>query len=97
MLALKSKVFNLWDSSSSAIKMCCIKFAQTVVLVQTPAESMDPRRPDQNEISSLLVPSNHAILSPSVLEAEASGLLDRLLGVFSEFPKFVHLSMAYAN
>ena len=42
------------------------------------------QRPDQNEISLTLVPRNHALIPPSNLEAEASGLLDRLLGIFQD-------------
>ena len=36
------------------------------------------------EVSLTMVPQNHALLAPRNLEAEASGLLDRMLGVFQE-------------
>ena len=42
------------------------------------------QRPDQNEISLALVPRTHPFLQMPNLEAEASGLLDRLLSVFQE-------------
>lgn len=37
-----------------------------------------------NETSLALVPRDHPIIPPSNLEAEASGLLDRLLGVLQD-------------
>lgn len=42
------------------------------------------QRPDQTDTSLALVPRNHALLSIPSIEAETSGLLDRLLGVFQE-------------
>ena len=42
------------------------------------------QEPDQNEISLELVPSDHSLVPPVNLEAEASGLLDRLLGIFQD-------------
>jgi symplekin len=50
----------------------------------TPAQ-----RPDQNETSIALVPRNHPLLQLPNLEAEASGLLDRLLSVFQENSTYV--------
>lgn len=48
------------------------------------------QRPDQNELSLALVPAEHAILSSSHLQAEASGLLDRMLNVFHDpSPRYV--------
>lgn len=46
------------------------------------------QRPEQNETSLAVVPRNHAILSIPNLEAESSGLLDRLLGVFQEETRY---------
>lgn len=46
------------------------------------------QRPDQNETSLAVVPRNHALLSIPNLEAESSGLLDRLLGVFQEETRY---------
>lgn len=42
------------------------------------------QRPEQNETSIAIVPRNHPVLQLPSLEAEASGLLDRLLSVFQE-------------
>ncbi len=42
------------------------------------------QRPEQNETSIALVPRSHPFLSLPQLEAEASGLLDRLLDVFQQ-------------
>jgi symplekin len=36
-----------------------------------------------------MVPPNHTLIPPRNLEAEASGLLDRMLGVFQESVRFV--------
>ncbi|KAL8712406.1 MAG: hypothetical protein Q9220_003254 [cf. Caloplaca sp. 1 TL-2023] len=82
--AIKSNIFQRWDSASGGIRVCCIKFVQRVVQVQTPGIIADPRRPDQNEISLALVPRDHPLIPPSRLEPEALGLLDRLLNVFHE-------------
>jgi len=43
-----------------------------------------------------MVPQNNALLPPRNLEAEASGLLDRILGIFQENIRYVisHLSLA---
>ncbi|KAI9373168.1 hypothetical protein BJX61DRAFT_504045 [Aspergillus egyptiacus] len=82
--AIKQDILRRWDSFSFAVKVCCIKFAQRVVLVQTHGLIADPRRPEQNETSLAIVPRNHAILSLPNLEAESSGLLDRILAVFQE-------------
>ncbi|GKZ22480.1 hypothetical protein AbraIFM66951_008363 [Aspergillus brasiliensis] len=84
MTAIKQDILRRWDSFPFPVKICCIKFVQRVVHVQTHGPIADPRRPDQNETSLAIVPRNHAILSLPNLEAEASGLLDRLLSVFQE-------------
>ncbi|PKY07021.1 mRNA cleavage and polyadenylation specificity factor complex subunit [Aspergillus campestris IBT 28561] len=84
MTAIKQDILRRWDDFPFAVKLCCIKFVQRVVQVQTHGSIADPRRPDQNETSLAIVPRNHPILSLPNLEAEASGLLDRLLSVFQE-------------
>lgn len=43
-----------------------------------------------NEISLALVPRDHPIVPPSNLEAESSGLLDRLLGVLQDNSRLAH-------
>ncbi|KAL2000935.1 hypothetical protein VTN02DRAFT_2451 [Thermoascus thermophilus] len=84
MMAVKQNILRRWDSAPHPVKVCCIKFVQRVVHVQTPGLISDPRRPEQNETSLSIVPRNHAVLTLPNLEAEASGLLDRLLTVFQE-------------
>ncbi|EAU38701.1 conserved hypothetical protein [Aspergillus terreus NIH2624] len=84
MTAMKQDILRRWDSFPYPVKICCIKFVQRVVQVQTHGLIADPRRPDQNETSLAIVPRNHAVLTLPNLEAEASGLLDRLLSVFQE-------------
>ncbi|PYI25177.1 mRNA cleavage and polyadenylation specificity factor complex subunit [Aspergillus indologenus CBS 114.80] len=84
MTAIKQGILRRWDSFPSQVKICCIKFVQRVVQVQTHGPIADPRRPDQNETSLAIVPRNHPVLSLPNLEAEASGLLDRLLSALQE-------------
>ncbi|KAL4977795.1 hypothetical protein BDW66DRAFT_131766 [Aspergillus desertorum] len=84
MEAIKQDLLRRWDSFPCPVKVCCIKFAQRVVLTQTHGPIADPRRPDKNETSLAIVPRNHAILSLPNLEAESSGLLDRILSIFQE-------------
>ncbi|KAH0564790.1 hypothetical protein GP486_001819 [Trichoglossum hirsutum] len=84
MNAIKTRILRLWDTAAPGVRICCMKFAQKVIQVQTPGTIADPRRPDQNEISLALVPRNHPLIPPPNLEAQASGLLDRLLNIFQE-------------
>ncbi|RMY79167.1 hypothetical protein D0864_09139 [Hortaea werneckii] len=84
LAAIKSAILRRMDSASAGVKICCVKFVARVVQVQTPGLISDPRRPEQNEISLALVPRDHPVIPPSNLEAEASGLLDRLLGVLQD-------------
>ncbi|PNS18551.1 hypothetical protein CAC42_5090 [Sphaceloma murrayae] len=84
MADIKSSILRRMDSAPSGVQICCVKFIQRVVQVQTPGLIADPRRPDQNETSLALVPRDHPVIPPSTLEAEASGLLDRLLTVLQD-------------
>jgi symplekin len=102
MLAIKSRILRIWDTAAPGVRVCCIKFAQRVVLVQTSGPDADPRvrldsmalfyygtnicsqRGDPLEVSLTMVPPNHPLIPPRNLEAEASGLLDRMLAVFQE-------------
>jgi symplekin len=101
MCEIKQDILRKMDSFPCPVKLCCAKFIQRVVQVQTLGLISDPRvcltreelpmtvlissqRPEQNETSLAVVPRNHALLSIPKLEAESSGLLDRLLGVFQE-------------
>lgn len=112
MVAIKSNILRRMEASSAGIKVCCIKFIQRVVQVQTPGIITDPRvslpsadpslhasdsamqRPEQNDLSLALVPSRHPLIVSSNLEAEASGLLDRLLNVFQQASRCVALGGA---
>jgi symplekin len=111
MTAIKDDILRRWDTSPFAVQLCCIKFVQRVVQVQTHGVT-DPRvcirkketlatqngttvnvddfyqRPEQNETSLAIVPRNHSLLSLPNLEAEASGLLDRMLSVFQEDARY---------
>ncbi|CZS88919.1 hypothetical protein WAI453_010509 [Rhynchosporium graminicola] len=84
MMAIKSRILRMWDGASPGIRICCIKFAQRVVLVQTTGPLADPKRGDPMEVSLSMVPQTHPLIPPKNLEAEASGLLDRILSVFQE-------------
>jgi hypothetical protein len=42
MLAIKSNILRHMDSAPSGVRVCCVKFVQQVVLVQTPG-IIDPR------------------------------------------------------
>ena len=100
MMAIKFNILGRMDSAPIAIKICCIKFLQKLVQVQTPGVIADPRvrmpvshnaidltnlqRPDQNETSLAIVPRQHPLLPLANLEAEGAGLLDRLLSVFQD-------------
>ncbi|GAB7364971.1 hypothetical protein MBLNU230_g5755t1 [Neophaeotheca triangularis] len=84
MAGIKSSILKRIDTATAGVRICCIKFVAGVVLVQTPGLIADPRRPDQNEVSLALVPRDHPTIPPANLEAEASGLLDRLLYVLQE-------------
>ncbi|KAJ5247018.1 Protein of unknown function DUF3453 [Penicillium chermesinum] len=82
MNTIKHDILRRMDTFPCPVKICCAKFLQRVVQVQTPSHVADPRRPDQNETSLAIVPRNHPLLAIPHLEAESSGLLDRLLDVF---------------
>ena len=97
MSAIKSNILRRMDTAPSGVRICCIKFVQQVVLVQTPG-MVDPRvntvfsgshaqyshtlqRPDHSDISLALVPRDHPLIPYANLEAEGQGLLDRLLDI----------------
>ncbi|EWC45969.1 hypothetical protein DRE_04762 [Drechslerella stenobrocha 248] len=83
MVAIKSKILSMLDTGVEGVRLACIKFVQRIILVQTPGAS-DPRLVDKSEVSLTIVPLNHPILNIHALEAEAHGLLDRLLNVFQD-------------
>ncbi|CAK7273024.1 hypothetical protein SEPCBS57363_005444 [Sporothrix epigloea] len=82
--AIKSRILRLWESPSPSVHICCIKFAQRVVLAQTHATNPEHRHRDSLDISLSLVPPGHPLLEPRHLEAEATGVLDRMLSVLQE-------------
>ncbi|KAK5126963.1 hypothetical protein LTR85_008321 [Meristemomyces frigidus] len=84
MAGIKSSILRRMDTAPAGVRICCIIFVARVVQTQTPGLIADPRRPEQNEISLALVPREHPTIPPTNLEAEASGLLDRLLGVLQD-------------
>jgi hypothetical protein len=43
MTAVKQEILRKWDSSPYPVKVCCIKFVQRVVQVQTHGPIADPR------------------------------------------------------
>ena len=43
MTAIKARILRIWDSAATGVRLCCIKFAQRVVLVQTAGQEGDPR------------------------------------------------------
>lgn len=97
MVAIKSNILRRMDSALPGVRICCIKFVQQVVLVQTPGtvdprvnsapsqlsaqQSHAPQRPDHSDISLALVPREHPLIPYANLEAEGHGLLDRLLDI----------------
>ncbi|OBT65604.1 hypothetical protein VE03_05534 [Pseudogymnoascus sp. 23342-1-I1] len=86
MAAIKTRILRIWDTAAPGIRICCIKFSQRVVLAQTASPDGEGRHGDSLDISLALVPANHALIPQRNLEAEASGLLDRMLGVLHENP-----------
>lgn len=102
MTAIKSRIMRLWESPLPSVQICCIKFAQRVVLVQTHGVNQEHKvchyisfykgetavsngqQRDGLDISLNIVPASHPLLDPRHLEAEATGLLDRMLGVLQD-------------
>ncbi|KAL7270748.1 hypothetical protein RUND412_006537 [Rhizina undulata] len=96
MDTLKAKILRLWDTAPAGVRVCCIKFVQRVILVQSKGYT-DPRLADRSEISLSMVPTNHPLLSLPALDAEAQGLLDRLLSIFHDDPSDPVLITATLN
>ncbi|KAL6919186.1 hypothetical protein FSST1_003212 [Fusarium sambucinum] len=84
MVAVKQKVLRIWDNAGPTVRICCIKFAQRVVLAQTATTGSELRYGGTLDVSLDKVPQGHQSLDPRNLEAEASGLLDRMLGALQE-------------
>ncbi|ROT41560.1 hypothetical protein SODALDRAFT_331308 [Sodiomyces alkalinus F11] len=80
MTKIKARILQIWEKAEPSVRICCVKFAQRVVLAQSPVNPQEPRRGDSLDISLDKVPPNHQTLDVRTLEAEAAGLLDRILG-----------------
>lgn len=90
---MKVRIFSLWESEHFGVRAESIKFVQQVISIQmfnNEYSHRDPRlargssKSSGSEMNFSLsnVPSNHPLIKPS-LEAEAQGLLDRALSVFT--------------
>jgi symplekin len=55
------------------------------------------QRGDPMEVSLTMVQANHSILAPRNLEAEASGLLDRMLGIFQESIRYAKIYSSHLH
>ncbi|KAG5927276.1 hypothetical protein E4U42_002392 [Claviceps africana] len=84
VLSIKQTILRLWENAVPSVKICCIKFVQRIVLAQTVSSGAEYRQAGTLDISLDKVPPNHQSLDPRTLEAEASGLLDRMLTVLQE-------------
>ncbi|KAK0632055.1 hypothetical protein B0T14DRAFT_416846 [Immersiella caudata] len=81
--AIKGRILRMWDGAPTPVKICCIKFVQRVILTQTASNGME-QKVGGLDVSLSMIPPNHPLLDPRLLEAEAAGLLDRLLGVLQD-------------
>lgn len=43
MAAVKSNILKRWDTATTGVRICCVKFVQKVIQVQTPGAIADPR------------------------------------------------------
>ncbi|KAF7558891.1 hypothetical protein G7046_g5268 [Stylonectria norvegica] len=84
MVAIKQKILRIWDNAGPSVRICCIKFAQRVILAQSVGSGAELRYGGTLDVSLDKVPPNHQSLDPRTLEAEATGLLDRMLAVLQE-------------
>ncbi|GKT89634.1 mRNA cleavage and polyadenylation specificity factor complex subunit [Colletotrichum tofieldiae] len=97
MVAIKTRILQIWDEAEPTVRICCIKFAQRVVLAQSVANPNEPRRGDSLDISLDKIPPNHQTLDARTLDAEGAGLLDRMLSVLQENSSDVLLVDATLN
>ncbi|KAI3528068.1 mRNA cleavage and polyadenylation specificity factor complex subunit [Colletotrichum abscissum] len=97
MVAIKQRILRIWDDAESTVRICCIKFAQRVVLAQSAANPNEPRRGDSLDISLDKIPPNHQTLDARTLDAEGAGLLDRILSILQENSSDVLLVDATLN
>ncbi|KAK1755192.1 mRNA cleavage and polyadenylation specificity factor complex subunit pta1 [Echria macrotheca] len=83
MTAIKAKILQIWDTAPTPVRICCIKFVQRVILAQTASNGME-QKINGLDVSLAMIPPNHPLLDPRLLEAEAAGLLDRMLAVLQD-------------
>jgi len=50
MAAIKSNILRRMDNEPAGVRLCCVKFIQSVVQVQTPGQIADPRVRDLNQV-----------------------------------------------
>ncbi|TDZ21949.1 mRNA cleavage and polyadenylation specificity factor complex subunit pta1 [Colletotrichum orbiculare MAFF 240422] len=84
MVAIKTRILRIWEDAPPTVRICCIKFAQRVVLAQSAANPQEPRRGDSLDVSLDKIPPSHQMLDARTLDAEGAGLLDRMLSVLQE-------------
>lgn len=82
MMSIKQRILRIWEHAPPSVRICCIKFAQRVVLAQSVASGTGYG--GALDVSLDKVPPNHQSLNPQTLEAEGMGLLDRMLHVLQE-------------
>ncbi|KAG4306212.1 hypothetical protein PORY_000200 [Pneumocystis oryctolagi] len=85
MIQIKNRIFQLWDSKYKGIRIACIKFVQIIIQTQT-LGTKDPRLINKSDISLNLIIPTHPFLNSLDLEAEAKGILDRLIDNIYEKP-----------
>ncbi|KOS18675.1 mRNA cleavage and polyadenylation specificity factor complex subunit pta1 [Escovopsis weberi] len=83
MVSIKQRILRIWENAPPTVGICCIKFAQRVILAQSVSTGNEQRYGGGLDVSLDKIPPNHQTLDPRTLEAEANGLLDRMLYVFS--------------
>jgi len=69
MLAIKARILQIWQSAMTPVRICCVKFAQRVVLAQTNAGS-------ETRVSSDLVVIDTERRSVHSDTVQQRGLLD---------------------
>jgi symplekin len=84
MVGIKQTILRIWETAPPTVRICCIKFAQRLVLAQSVASGAEGRYGGTLDVSLDKVPPNHQLLDPRTLEAEAAGILDRMLSVLQE-------------
>ncbi|KAH8885081.1 hypothetical protein GQ53DRAFT_367031 [Thozetella sp. PMI_491] len=80
---IKARILRIWDGAPAPVKVCCIKFAQRVVLAQTTSNGGEQKYLGL-DVSLSMIPPGHPILDPRHLEAEGMGLLDRMLSILQD-------------